>query len=376
MLKLVRWRLVIAFALSAPVWSQAPATGLSFPVPAFSRAPEPPIPEDPLELVAGNAEPVQDASRRAALASLLAKARALSNVRAYPYDLKTTFTALGTQNSDGNWQLENASIRKVYRWTAQGPGYSIINVNKDGLLYSSQPGAPIPLRLAQARAAIFYVEALIGPHASVRATQASVNGMVVTCVLIGRMSAPIAVTGNRVWNESEFCVEPTSGLLMTYSPVPGLYVEYDYSTTIHFHDRIIPTKFTITEAGRVVLEARTESVNDPTNLDSSLSDTSRLAVSGAGRLEDPPSSMRLISSGAPVAGAFTRRFVIVNGMMSSDGRITEPEVIATSDPSLSQQALDFVASFGSGANRITAQPGVTPRSHEVYCTVEFITPAP
>ena len=52
----------------------------------------PPIPSSP---VTGGAQPVENAEQRAAVVTLLEKARELSNVRAQPYDLKTTFVTSG-----------------------------------------------------------------------------------------------------------------------------------------------------------------------------------------------------------------------------------------------------------------------------------------
>jgi hypothetical protein len=66
---------------------------------------EPPVPSDPLELVAGNAQPVQDVNQRAEIINLLLNAHRHSNVRAQPYDLKTTFTASGSSLSNGILQV-------------------------------------------------------------------------------------------------------------------------------------------------------------------------------------------------------------------------------------------------------------------------------
>ena len=41
-----------------------------------------------------------------------------------------------------------------------------------------------------------------------------------------------------------------------------MYVVYDYSKALHFQDKLIPNKFTITQAGRTIIEAQTESVTD------------------------------------------------------------------------------------------------------------------
>ncbi|MBV8833140.1 MAG: hypothetical protein JO108_28415, partial [Acidobacteriaceae bacterium] len=219
---------VLAGAMLRLANAQAP--GMPFSRVALANLPQPPVPSDPLELVASNAQPVQDATQRATIINLLANAKALSNVRAYPYDLKTTFASFGSSSSDGNWQLENVSPgRGLYRWTAQGPGYSVINVNKEKLLYSNQPNVGIPLRLAQVRAAIFYVDSIFGSRASIRTAAATLNGVDLICALTERMSPPKSAAGGRLWDESEFCMDQKSGLLVTYSPVPGLYIQYDYS---------------------------------------------------------------------------------------------------------------------------------------------------
>jgi hypothetical protein len=61
----------------------------------------PPLPSDPLELVTGGAQPIQDADQRGAVTQLLTNAHSLSNVRAQPYDMKTTFASYGGSASDG-----------------------------------------------------------------------------------------------------------------------------------------------------------------------------------------------------------------------------------------------------------------------------------
>src|SRR5208283_1007786 len=70
---------------------------------------EPPVPADRLELVTGNAQPVQDVSQRVALVDLLGTAFQRSNIRTVPYDQKTTFTTFGSSSSDGAWKLQDTS---------------------------------------------------------------------------------------------------------------------------------------------------------------------------------------------------------------------------------------------------------------------------
>src|SRR4051812_27645460 len=77
----------------------------------FNTIPRPPFPGDPQELVTADAQAVTDAQQRIAAIGLLDKARALSNVRAQPYSLKTSFTASGALTSDGVWALEDIAPR-------------------------------------------------------------------------------------------------------------------------------------------------------------------------------------------------------------------------------------------------------------------------
>src|SRR5581483_4435317 len=364
---------VVSAVLHGFILAQAPAPGAQPPRVMWANLAQPPVPADPLELVTGNAQPVQDVNQRAAIISLLSNAKALSNVRAYPYDLKTSFTAMGSPASDGAWQLENVSPgRGFYRWTAEGPGYSVVNLYKNTLLYSSQPNGTIPLRLAQVRAAIFYVNSIFGPHASIRTAPACLKGMELTCALTERMTPPKTAVGGRLWDESEFCVDPKTGFLITYSPVPGLYVLYDYSNALHFHDRIIPGKFTITEAGRNVIEARTESVADPTNVEPSLFNPANLTSVGVGPLETPPWNVRSHEYGqVDMNGTVALQVVVLHAMASPDGHLTDAEVLGSSDSGLNQRALERLAKWQNWRGSSDAQPGASPQSHEVYFTFEF-----
>ena len=189
----------------------------------FESLAQPNVPSDPLELVPADAQPVQNAEQRAAAVNLLDLAHALSNVRAQAYHLKTTLTVAGS-SYDGTWTLDDISpSHGVYRWTAQGPSYSVVNLYTGGMLYSSQPSGGLPLRLAQARAALFFNYAAIGPHALVRTAQASLNGGQLNCVTFERNSRAKPVAGGRRWVDSEYCADAHSGVLATWSPSPGVF---------------------------------------------------------------------------------------------------------------------------------------------------------
>ncbi len=313
--------------------------------------------------------------------TLLTKARELSNVRAQPYDLKTSFTTSGGLPSDGSWTLEDiAPGRGIYRWTAQGPNYAGINLythGTRGVLYSNQPAGVLPLRLVQVREAIFFNFAQIGPRLPLRTATGYVNGAEQHCVLLGPNVPGRPSDGGRSWDDSEYCVDSNTGLLTIYSPVPGLYVHYDYSNAIQFHGKTIPGSFTISEAGRTVIEAKTESVSDPGAPQSALFDPAGMTALGVGRVMTPPLHVRGI---VPINGAIFRsganlavQVVTLHGSVSPDGHVSETEILASSDPGLNQSALDQADQWGARRSADQAQPGTTQQSHEMLFTVEFVT---
>jgi hypothetical protein len=356
------------------------SSGLVF-AQAFDAIPRPNVPADALELVTGAAQPVQDARQRIAALALLDKAHALTNVRAQPYALKTAFTASGGLASDGSWTLEDISPGRGYRWAANGPNYSAINLYPESTingLYGNQPGSILPLRLIQVRSAIFFVYPMVGTQASVRTAVGSLFGAQQNCVLIVIGAGNRTFKGGRNWEESEYCVDAQTGLLSQYSPAPGLFVRYDYSSGIRFHNKFIPTSFTITEDGRTVAEAKTLSVGDPPPATDPMFDTAGLTPLGSGRAMNPGMNRPIVM---PVPGtrfssksSFEMQVVTLHGNLTGDGHLSEVEILASTDPTLNQIALkqaDIVSK-----SRVQGQPGATEQSSELILTLEFVTAAP
>lgn len=346
----------------------------------FNTIPRPPLPPDPLELVTGDAQPVQDSQQRIAAIGLLDKAHRLSNVRAQPYALRTFFTASGGLASDGSWMLEDIAPKGGgYRWTAQGPNYSAINLYPESSangLYGNQPSGILPLRLIQVRSAIFFVYPVVGPQASVRTATGLLNGAQQNCVLIVIGAGKRSFTGGRNWEESEYCFDAQTSLLSQYSPAPGLFVRYDYSSGIRFHDKFIPTAFSIFESGQVVAAARTIGVADPPARTDAMFDTAGLTPLGAGRAMNPGLNMAIPASAPgqpfPASNATAAMQVVtLHGNIAGDGALSEVEILASSDPALNQAAVSQANSLSLG--RARNQPGATAQSSELILTLEFIT---
>jgi hypothetical protein len=352
------------------------------PTPAvfdFNKVPHPPLPADTMELVTAAAQPVRDAQQRIAAVALLEKAHALSDIRAQPYDLKTAFIAYGGLASDGSWSLTDTSRAGKYRWTATGPNYSVVNLYPERSangLYSNQESGIIPLRLLQVRSAMFFIFPTPGPQASIRTTTGFIDNAAQTCVLLVLGAGSRTFSGARNWEESEYCVDSKTGLLSQYSPAPGVFVRYDYSSGIRFHDKFVPTAFKIFENGQAVAEARTSNIADPPVATNPMFDTAGLTAVGSGRAMNPGMNLPIVIPvpgqrfpGASVTSA--AQVVSLHGNMAGDGHLSEIEVLASTDPGLNQAAMQQAASFAR--MRVPSQPGATMQSSEIFLTFEFIT---
>lgn len=368
------------FVISGLAIAQAPSSAPRRPpsIADFSKLPRPAMPADPMEIVVGDAQATQDAQQRIAAIGLLDKARSLTNIRLQPYDLKTSFTASGGLASDGNWVLEDTAHGHKYRWTATGPNYSAINLYPEGSgngLYSNQANGNIPLRLLQVRSAIFFIYPMPGPQASIRTATGLLNGEPQNCVLVVIGAGNRTFSGGRNWAESEYCMDSKTGLLSQYSPAPGLFVRYDYSSAIKFHNTFIPTTFSIFENGRAVVEARTIGAADPPAATDPMFDATGLTAIGSGPVMSrwgnmpmmvPAPGQRFGTNPNPVI-----QVVALHGNLSGDGHLSDVEILASTDPSLNQAAVDRATSMMQG--RSSVQPGATVQSSEMFLTFEFIT---
>jgi hypothetical protein len=382
MLMTLRIPTVFILLASGLAIAQTPVSAPRPPLPAldFNKIPRPPMPTDPMELVTGAAQPVQDAQQRIAAIGLLEKAHELSNLRAQPYDLKTSFIAYGGLASDGSWSLEDASRAGKYRWTATGPNYSAINLYPDRStngLYSNQESGILPLRLLQVRSAIFFIYPTPGPQASIRTATGFLNNVPQNCVLVVIGAGSRSFSGARNWEESEYCVDSKTGLLSQYSPAPGVFVRYDYSSAIRFHNTFVPMAFNIFENGQVVAEVRTINIADPPAATDPMFDTAGLRAVGSGRAMNPGANLPIMipAPGKPFVGVNANtamQVVALHGNIAGDGHLSEIEVLASTDPALNQAAVEQAASFAR--IRVPAQPGATAQSSEIFLTFEFITP--
>jgi hypothetical protein len=379
--RLRHWIMAAAVAFPAVAWAQAPTTPVAPPRGGAARnvqiVPPAPVPSDPLELVTSGAHLAQTAEERGAVIALLARAAGLLNVLAQPYDLKTTFAIFHSGAANGNWSMENTyPFPGAYRWTVQGPAHSAVYLSKNNVQYSDQPGGTIPLRLMQVRAAIFFGYPGVTPQTQLRAADARLNGVDLRCALVQQVPPREILPAGRSWDEFEYCVDPKSGLLVTYSPAPGVYVHYDYSKAFHFHKHIIPSAFTVSVDRQTVIEARTKSVSDPRERswrrfgrraeDSAQFEPGNLSPLGVGPVMTTPVGMygQLRVPRDLVSNQGTGDMVIAHGELSPDDQVSDVEILTSTNASLNPYAMDSASRWRRPV-AAPDQPGTTPQTREV-----------
>lgn len=147
-----------------------------------------------------------------------------------------------------------------------------------------------------------------------------------------------------------------------------MYVLFDYSRAIRFHDKVIPNKFIVTEGGKTVIESQVESLADPPS-DVTMFQSSGLSAIGVGPVMSPPLRLDMTIPSNTIAPGDPGAAVVLHGMRSPDGRLSELEVICSTNPALTEMAMKYVSSAEGSVPPEEAEPGVTPRCSEVLYTV-------
>jgi hypothetical protein len=333
-----------------------------------------PVPSDSLEMVTGQVQVASAPSTRAAALELLARARSAYALRSSgeSYDLKVTFTVNsgGQTDYDGAWQMEDMSDpQQGFRWTAKAAaGYTTTQISSNGVYYAAGTSSTIPLRLQEARAALFdpIPPAQNVNRALIRTTTGTFNGLQLTCILISGSGSAAATMAGRSWDETEECVDPQSGLLAVHSQIPGRYYAYDYSNAPELDGYVLPRKVTVTEAGKTVSEISVVSFQDLPAVDASLfqpgeemkANGPAVAMAGAQKIS------RMV--GAVPAGA-TIQPVCVFGLVTASGQLVEAHSLQPADPN-SAAALEDAKQINFSHSTAA---GARPQQHFVFIVEKF-----
>jgi hypothetical protein len=339
-----------------------------------------PVPGDPLEMVAGQIELANKPASREAALELLGRARNSYALRSsgQGYDLKVTFTVnSGGQTAyDGAWEMEDVyDPTEGLRWTAKAAaGYTTTQIVSNGMFYGAGTSSTIPLRLQEARAALFdpMPTAQNVDRQAIRTSTATFNGAQLTCVLLSGSKNATGAAG-RSWDETEECIDPQSGLLRVHSQVPGRYYAYEYGA----YDAnipqpgayMLPRKVTVTEAGKTVSVISVESLQELSNADPSLFVPSEEMVAKGPSVAMGGAKKLSIVSGRGQSGAMAQP-VCVFGLVTASGELVEAHSLQPSDPN---SAAAVEAAKRMNFSRPAAAGG-RPEQHFAFVIEKFVAP--
>ncbi len=336
-----------------------------------------PIPGDRLEMSNAPIQVVEAPANRVAAVQLLARARNSYGLRnsGQGYDLKVTFTVNsgGATEYDGVWEMEDVSDPKEgLRWTAKAAaGYATTQISSKGMFYGDGASSTIPLRLQEARAALFdpIPAARFVNRQLIRASTSTFNGVPLTCLLLSNSRIDVTAASGRSWEETEECIDPQSGLLQIHSQVPGRYYAYDYSNAPQLGSYVLPRKVTVTEGGKTVSVISVESLSAVESADPSLfvPTEEMLARGPAVEMADAQKLSRLVGGGKAGPSAVVQP-VCVFGLVTPSGEVVEVHSLQPSDAN-STAAVEAVKQM-SFPQRIP--PGARPQQHFVFVIAMFV----
>ncbi|HWY21297.1 MAG TPA: energy transducer TonB [Candidatus Acidoferrum sp.] len=332
-----------------------------------------PLPYDPLELATGPTVVPDTPQKRELVLNLLEHARQNNGMHAPgspPFAMKVSFNSTGTSHYTGFGEMEEIwmSQSKV-RWSARLGDYSQLRIFYEGVAYDDKPRGPIPLRIQMVRQSVFWpVTGRFAP-ALIRMATANWQGAEVACMLISGGGNDATPTPGRRWEETEYCIDPKSGLLRTYSEAPGIYNVYDYSGKFEFHGRTLARQISIVEDGVTVLQIHLDSLSDAANADpDQFVPTKKMISHGPGDILVGPFRFPQ-SVAAPPGRSGVIQPVIVHAVLDKKGRVVEAEALQHSDSLLADAALAVV----ERSNYAKRDQG-KPVQREAFINVQFIPP--
>lgn len=332
---------------------------------SYAAAQVAPLPNDPAEMVTGDAHVVSKRDQRAAAIDLISQARsnfALHSSDGSPYIMKISFSSHGPLQQEGDGTMEESwADGDHWRWTASFAGSTQTRIGNSGRIYGNTD--PIPMRVQMVRSALFWPIAMSGVQAMIRSAPRKVGDEEVNCLLLS--GGVPAEPAPRYWVETEYCINSKNGLLVMASRAPGIYIDYDYENAINFHGHIIPRSITVSEDRNLVLEIHVDNLSDAADLDAKLFEPTPEMI--ANPTFTLATSSRFPIPVDPYPGTPTDiQPVIVHATLGDEfGEVLEAEALQTSDRKLAQAAIDVVVNT-------PFEP--TGMQREVFVNVQFHRP--
>jgi hypothetical protein len=331
-----------------------------------------PIPPDPLELVTGPTQVPGTAEARGALVALMVNAAehyALHARGGPAHILQMSFNATAsTLYQGGTGQLRETWISgQNWRWDANLGGYTLLRISSNAAIYDQTPGSLIPVRLKMLANAVFAPIEGAPRQETLRSASVAWKGAQLTCILASAQGNPQVPMNGRQWFETEYCIDPATGLLNIFSIAPGVYVVYDYTNALKFHGLVLPGRVSICENGTTVLDAQLTSIADTDPADMRpFTPTAQMISQGSATALALPARFAV-----PVPGKVPGNMiqpVIIHAIIDSTGAVRESESLQTSG--VSTTALDLVNRMNFG--QVKPASGAPPTERESYINVRFI----
>jgi len=285
-----------------------------------------------------------------------------------PFDLKASFNSSASAGNSEVGVLEESWLAGTkWRWSEHLGGYSQLRIFHNGVAYDSNPARYQPLRLEMIRQAIFWPVAGNFANSVIRVSESSWNGKAVTCALIAGPRASASQETGRQWIEEEYCIDPATGFLQTYSIAPGTYNIYDYSNAFEFHGHSIARRITIVQNSIPVATVELNEIKDLNSTDESLF-TPTADMKGPGIMLGPPMRFpQVIKNNSATTATGVVQPIIIHAVLDVSGRVLEAEPLQTADSTLSDAALKLVrnTNYGPARNRERVQ-------RDVFINVQFV----
>ena len=273
---------------------------------------------------------------------LLSRARLrlqLHSARTPAFQISAAFTS----NRGSGAMTETWMNGQKWRWEGTVEKQSAVRIPADGLHYGLPQGGTIPPALHLLRSAIFWAAAgLPDAEGSLRSSAIVWNGKPTTCLLFGPRNA--GISGPRSWDEEEYCIDDTTGILQEHSLVPGTYVNYTYAAA-PYHGRSVPSGIVVFMGSKKVLDAQV-SINDAGTPDESLfvpteemrryGPVGNSAAAGRWTVYEPSANVTDLA-----------KPVIVRASVDGQGAVVSEDLSIASDLALAQTALDLVKAKSS-----------------------------
>jgi hypothetical protein len=285
----------------------------------------PPVPPNPLDPITSSVHLLTSPAERASALDLLTLAGqnfTLGRQGEPDTTLSVSLQSYGSLNYEGLGTMTQVWAGGRRTWWAD------FDNQVSGIAYPLKTN-PVPLRVAQARAALLWPLSPWPTRQQLRVAAASVAGVPATCVLVTRAALAPASPG-RDWREAEYCIAANRQLLLA-SPAPGIFYRYDYSQPLTFAGHRLPSAIHLIEGQQVVLEIELTRFGAPTAAD-------------LDALHHSPPRPGILSE--LTGGRYTRvdqlrmdEACVLEFTVGVTGRILESEAIPNGYPAFEQQTL-------------------------------------